>query len=220
MRSMGLLHKDEPVTDATVNCPGCSAMDWVVRTPRLGGQAKIVCRACGHDEGDYFPIRLDAEDASEELGRDLLERAAFPVFAPAGLPWEPSGWVDQDEVRSVTVVCEEPWVTVTTEPVGASEPVEALRDAMADVLGDEGLPDGRSHAAYLLEATRMDERIDEQVDDLAVEAGTLRVEGVDVGCTRLSLGAAWAAHAVVGEVAVIAAAADLPLGDVSLERAK
>lgn len=207
---MGLLHRDEPVTDATVNCPGCRAIDWVVRRPRLGGEATIACRACGHVSGPYW----DRTVAPEVAGGGDLGWAWFSVFVPDGLPWEP-----EDAPDCAIVVVEDPVVVVVTEPAdGAPEPAEALRDAVADVLADDGPPPGRSHAAYLLEMAREDERIERIVGDLAVERGALRVEGEPAPCLVMRAGAAWAAHVELGDVVVTASARDVPIERVALVR--
>lgn len=190
IRPMGLLHRDEPVTDATVNCPQCGALDWVVRSPRLGGEAKLACRTCGYVDGPYFEPGTREHDPPEP---------AIGFYAPEGLEWEVAGGWE----RSVTVTAEDPWVVVTTE-AEPSEPAEALRDAIADLLGSEDPPPGRSHAAYLLEAGREDERIEAIVEDLFVERGTLRVDGVDVPAQTMRYGDAWAAYAIVDGQAVIA----------------
>jgi hypothetical protein len=185
---MGLLHRDEPVSDATVNCPSCGALEWVIRRPRLGGDASIVCRACGHVDGPYFEIPAVAE-APEKRG-------LTPFFVPEGHGWEPGhGWE-----RSFTVLGD---VTVTTER-DPPDPAEALRDAVADLLASEERPPGRSHAAYLLELSREDARIEAIVEDLHVEAGTLQVDGAELPAKVMRHGDAWAAHALAGGVAVTA----------------
>ena len=216
---MGLLHKDEPVTDASVNCPQCRATDWVVRTPRLGGQGKIVCRACGHVDGPYYEFdRATQDDAVRRRGQQNLERAPFPVYVPEGVDWRPEGWFG-DEVLSVAVLFEDPRGAVVTEPVDeALEPAEALRDAISDLLGQDGPPPGRSHAAYVLEVTQEDERIERQVADLAVENGTLRVDGAAVPCKLMRTRDAWAAHVEIGEVVVTASASGTSIESFSLVR--
>ena len=205
---MGFLRRDEPVTDATVNCPECRAIDWVVRTSRLGGQGKIVCRGCGHVDGPYFEIGEAGSAAPEP------PEVAFAYYVPDGLAWEHGGGWE----HSVTVIVEEPWVAVTTEDE-PSDVGEALRDAIADVLGGADPPPGRSHAARLLELSREDDRIEAIVSDLHVENGALRVDGADVPAKLLRTGDAWAAHAMVGGVAVIASSSEVPLAVVSLVRA-
>ena len=223
---MALFHTDEPITDASVNCPECRAIDWVVRTPRLGGQAKIVCRACGHEHpAAYFPLEFHEDPDPEktlERGRRHLERAAFPVYAPAGLSVEPTGWFsdDDDAVLSVTLACEEPWVAVTTERLpGAAEAPEALRDALMDGLSDEDPRDaGRSTAAWLLEVEEKDARLEAEVADLAIEPGLLRVEDRDVPARILRTGRAWAAYARLEDVVVIASSAEVPMDQVTLVR--
>ncbi len=222
---MGLLHRDEPVADATVNCPSCFANDWVVRASRLGGQAKIVCRACGHDEGDYFPVDWSVENDgdpawAEQAARDL-ERAGFAVYVPAGLPWRAaSSWSLDDEVHHVTVASEEPWVVVVSERAASSgEMIEALHASMEDVLAGDYPPRGsRSIPAYQLEILRRDERIEAQVADLAVQNGTLRVDGADVPCKLLAHGGGWAAYLVLGDAVVIASATSTPIEQVELVR--
>ena len=203
---MGLLHRDEPVTDTTVQCPECWAVDWVVRTPRLGGQGRIVCRACGHAQGPYF------EAVSEfEAPRVRAPEVAFAYFVPEGLEWvHGGGWE-----HAVTVIVEDPWVAVTTEDE-PSDVAEALRDALSGVLGSDGPQAGRSSAAHLLEMAREDDRIEAIVSDLHVENGTLRVDGADVPAKLLRTGDAWAAHVTAGRLAVIASSADVPLEGISL----
>jgi hypothetical protein len=215
--AVALLHKDEPVTDASVNCPQCRAIDWVVRTPRFGGDASIVCRACGHEHGPYFEIQ-PAGDA--ELPEVDLAAAAFPVYVPRSLPWEPADYFADGHIASATVACDEPWLVVTTEPLTTgTEPAEALRDALMDALpDDEPSRSGRSTAAWLLEIDQLDARLEAEVADLSVETAVLRADGRDVPCQVLRRGSAWAAYAALDEVAVIASSTELPLADVALER--
>ena len=215
---MGFLHRDEPVTDATVNCPECRAIDWVVRAPRLGGQGKIVCRACGFVHGPYFPTSWAKEVAPAPKVK--LDDAEFPVYVPEGLAWIPQAYYADVGYASATVACEEPWVAVTTEPLAtATEAPEALRDALLDVLPEaepSGL--GRSDAAYLLEVDQLDARLEAEVADLAIEAGALRVDGREVPCQVLVRRESWAAYAVLDEVAVIVASGDVAISDVALTR--
>ena len=206
---MGLLHRDDPVTDATVNCPQCMANDWVVRRPRLGGDAKIVCRACGHVDGSYFEPPDPRDAAAPEP-----PNVEFSFFVPEGLGWEHSGgWA-----HAVTVTSEEPWLVVTTEDQ-PSDTAEALRDAVADLLGSDAPPDGRSHAAQMLKFSIEDARVEDLVADLHVENGTLRVQGAEVPAKLMRSGDAWAAHATVDGLAVIASSSDLAIADVNLVRA-
>lgn len=215
---MGLLRRDEPVTDASVNCPRCRAIDWVVRTSRLGGQGKIVCRACGHVQGPYYEFDRDVPEEVRERGRRDLERAPFPVYVPDGVDWQPESWFGE-EVLSVSVLFEHPRGAVVTEPAAeALEPAEALRDAISDMLEPDGPPPGRSHAAYLLEMAQEDDRIERQVADLAVENGTLRVDGADVACKLMRTPDAWAAYVELGEVVVTAGACGTPVESFALVR--
>ncbi len=220
--AMGLLHRDEPVTDATVNCPDCRAIDWVVRSSRLGGQATIVCRACGHEAGAYLPITF--EDEYDELfasSRAALERAAFPVYAAEGLPAEPFSWFGDDEVVSVTLGSLDPWTAVTTEPLEhAAEPPEGLREALVDALTDTAGPRaaGRSTAAWLLASRLADARLEAEVDDLAIEGGVLRVDGRETPCQILRTHRAFAARVQLDEVVVTVASVAVAVGDVSLVR--
>ncbi len=205
---MALLHRDDPVTDATVDCPRCYARDWVVRSPRLGGEARIVCRACGHVDGPYFELGEPRQEPA------LPPPVAFAPYVPEGFEWAHAGGWE----HAATVTVEEPWIVVTTEDQ-PSDTAEALRDAVADLLGSEEPPAGRSHAARLLELSREDDRIEAVVSDLHVENGTLRVDGADVPAKVMRTGEAWAAHATVAGLAVIASSSAVPLADVSLVRA-
>jgi hypothetical protein len=217
---MGLLHTEDPVTDATVNCPQCRAIDWVVRKSRLGGQGKIVCRACGHVQGPYYEFERAVQDETvREHGRRDLERAPFPVYVPEGVDWRPESWFGGGDVLSVSVLFDEPRGAVVTEPAAdALEPAEALREAISDMLATDEPPPGRSHAAHLLEMAQEDERIERQVADLAVENATLRVDGAEVPCKLMRTHDAWAAYLELGEVVVTAGAAGIPLERFGLVR--
>ena len=220
---MALLHRDEPVTDATVDCPECRAIDWVVRTPRLGfvRPAMIVCRACGHEAAPYFDINaeLTRPVKATPVARDLAS-VPFAVYAPRDLPWEVSDLWEEAGVLSVTVTCETPLLFVTTETDQHSQDVPSdLRDALYGALTDEVPSRGRSSAAYLLELQQQDARIEAELAELSVEAATLSIDGRDVACQRLHAGRAWAAYATFDGFAVVVGADGSIPSDVELVRA-
>lgn len=223
---MGLMHKDEPVADAIYPCRECRATDWIVRTPRFGGDSSIVCRACGHDAGPVLTgddFELTDDEYELEQAQHAFEVVTFPVHAPAGVPWRPTwGEMKDDVVEHVTLETHDRTVGVTSEAPGVEpDPVRSLAREVASVLWERYPPrEGRSDAAYTLEVQRYEDTLDQEVGRLTTSTGTLRVEDREVPCTTMHHRTASAARADLGDVVVFAYAVGASLGDVVLTRVK
>lgn len=228
---MGLLYKDDPISDARVNCPECFAIEWVLRAPRLGGDEMITCAACGYSPGPPHPAEFyegDGYEADElETGDRAVAAATFPVYAPAGLPWRPVGGSFNGPVAERVVIgCAEPLVTVTSERRGVAErdgndPAQMMRLLLADALWDDLPPRGDlSPAAYTLEVYHREDQMDDRLAACSESRGVQVVDGHDAPCEVVQSGRVWATRIELGDMVILVDAVGIALADVALTRVK